>query len=83
MSILLLSGTILSGRRYVLGSLLGAAFLVLTPRLLQFALTSTLDRQWAAFPLANIGYAIIIIIVSLILFPKARGILHTGSEADS
>lgn len=71
-TVLILCGTILSGRKLIIGSLIGALFIVLLPELLQKILVNEIGTDWTSFPLIQILYGILIIIVAFTLFPIKR-----------
>ena len=75
MTVLFLCGTILSGRRTSLGTLLGAAFLVVIPLLMQKFLSSELGSQWKVFPFVHVIYGILVAGVAFMLFPRVKSLL--------
>jgi branched-chain amino acid transport system permease protein len=72
-TILILCGTILSGRGSVFGVLLGAAFVVVVPEILQSILSSGSESSWRAFPAAQIVYGCLVIATAAVLFPARLG----------
>ena len=69
-TVMILCGTILSGRSSVLGTIMGASFLIVLPELLQEWFTRYLGTSWQVFPIVHIIYGLFILIVAVRLFPR-------------
>jgi branched-chain amino acid transport system permease protein len=76
-TVLILCGTILSGKKSVFGTLIGASFIVVLPEILQYLLVSGLGSGRFVFPFVQILYGILIIFVTLLVFPRVRSALRS------
>jgi branched-chain amino acid transport system permease protein len=75
LTVLLLCGTILSGRKHVWGAFIGAGFLIIVPEMLQRFFITEWGAHWQVFPIVQVCYGILVICVTIFIFPKIRGAL--------
>jgi len=75
-TILFLCGTILSGKKYILGTFIGAAFLIVIPEVLQRIFIAKWGVMWQIFPIVQICYGILIVCVTIIIFSKFNTKVH-------
>ncbi|MEM7477960.1 MAG: branched-chain amino acid ABC transporter permease [Planctomycetota bacterium] len=69
-TVVFLSGGIIAGGKTSFGSLLGALVIVVGPELLQNFRIFEGVNSWMAFPIAKIGFAILVIALAFIFFRK-------------
>jgi branched-chain amino acid transport system permease protein len=79
-TVLILCGTILSGSKSVMGSLLGASFLIVLPEILQNIFSKYFGTDWQVFPVVHIVYGVFIILVAFFLFPRQKSSLRYESD---
>lgn len=85
-TVLIVCGTILCGRKNVFGCLFGAFFLAAIPEILDRVIQSDAgknlilrftDDPWKIFPLMQISYGLLVIIIALFIFPRIKSALRS------
>jgi len=75
-TILILSGTILSGRKTIWGCFIGSFFIIIVPEIIQRLLSIQFETLLHIFPAIQILYGLLIIIIAFSMFPYTRTFLR-------
>jgi branched-chain amino acid transport system permease protein len=75
-TILVLSGTILSGKKSIYGCFIGAFFVIIVPEIIQKIVSLQFGTSWQIFPGIQIIYGLLIIIISFRVFRQKQSFLR-------
>jgi len=75
-TILILCGTILSGRKSILGSFIGSFFIIVVPEIIQKMISLQFGSSWQIFPAIQVIYGMLIIIISFSVFRQKQSFLR-------